>query len=42
MKVRHVLGCGRTANDDGVELQRTAVNVDPFRRGLSDGHTAKS
>ena len=42
MKVRRVLGCGRTTNDDGVELQRTAVNVDPFRRGLSDGHTAKS
>ena len=42
MKVRRVLGCGRTANDDGVELQRTVVNVDPFRRGLSDGHTAKS
>ena len=30
MKVRRVLGCGHTANADGVELQRTAVNVEPI------------
>ena len=30
MKVRRVLGCGHTANADGVELQHTAVNVEPI------------
>ena len=30
MKVRRVLSCGHTANADGVELQRTAVNVEPI------------
>ena len=30
MKVRRVLGCGHTANADGVELQRTAVNAEPI------------
>ena len=30
MKVRRVLGCGHTTNDDGVELQRTAINVEPI------------
>ena len=30
MKVRRVLGCGHTANADGVGLQRTAVNVEPI------------
>jgi hypothetical protein len=29
-KVRRVLGCGHMANADGVELQRTAVNVEPI------------
>jgi len=30
MKVRRVLGCGHTVNADGVELQRTTVNVEPI------------
>ena len=29
-KVHRVLGCGHTANADGVELQHTTVNVEPI------------
>ena len=29
-KVRRVLGCGHMANADGIELEQTAVNVEPI------------